>query len=270
MLTRKSHNAFCGLITVRTSTLIYSTTTFLTYAASAYAAFNLLTLSCPHCTTSPSNSHQPSNILDSADAQARFGARILILSIWYAVTMVVGSSFGIWGVVKENIRNLKLFRLMHAIDVILSFLVTFVVGPVGLTSSMKDFVCDAPSRLESNSCWEIWKSSVYRFIGLMLIIIIFKIYLLASTHIYIRQCQLKQRKLRPRPSIVLVPPPPSSNTRQLTGYIVASPTTTKHKKSHSIRQASVDVSNGGPIALAVRPDEGLLPHDRSYTDEVEL
>ncbi|TIC24735.1 hypothetical protein E3Q08_02246 [Wallemia mellicola] len=89
--------------------------------------------------------------------------------------MVVGSSFGIWGVVKENIRNLKLFRLMHAIDVILSFLVTFVVGPVGLTSSMKDFVCDSPTRLESNNCWEIWKSSVYRFIGLMLIIIIFKV-----------------------------------------------------------------------------------------------
>ncbi|TIB92995.1 hypothetical protein E3Q19_01607 [Wallemia mellicola] len=267
MLTRKSHHAFCGLITVRTSTLIYSTTTFLTYAASAYAAFNLLTLSCPHCTTSPSNSHQPSNILDSADAQARFGARILIVSIWYAITMVVGSSFGIWGVVKENIRNLKLFRLMHAIDVILSFLVTFVVGPVGLTSSMKDFVCDSPTRLESNNCWEIWKSSVCYELWYLNVTKAGKRSIYLHLHTFILG---NQRKLRPRPSIVLVPPPPSSNTRQLTGYIVASPTTTKHKKSHSIRQASVDVSNGGPIALAIRPDEGLLPHERSYSDEVEL
>ena len=78
--------------------------TFLTYAASAYAAFNLLTISCPTCTTSPSNNKNvPSNILDSADAQARLGARILIWSILYDLTMVASASFGVYGVISVRL-----------------------------------------------------------------------------------------------------------------------------------------------------------------------
>ena len=65
--------------------------------------------------------------------------------------------------------------MLNAIDVMLSFLVTFVVGPVGLTSSMKDFVCDAPTKLESSHCWGIWKSTIHKFIALTLIIIAFKV-----------------------------------------------------------------------------------------------
>ncbi|EOR01537.1 hypothetical protein E3P92_00529 [Wallemia ichthyophaga] len=268
MLKRKSSSGFFGMVSVRNCTLIYTTTTFLCYAASAYAAFNLLTISCPHCTTSPSNTHNTStSILDSADAQARLGARLLFVSIWYAFTMLVASSFGFCGVVNESIRTLKLFRMMSSIDVILSFLLTFLLGPIGLTLSIKDFVCDAPTKIESNHCWDVWRSSVYRFIGLTLFIIVFKVYLLGCTHVYIRQCQLRQRKLRPRPSIVLVPPPQSSTTQQVAGFVVPSPTQ-KHKRSHSIKQGGFQ-QDGGPIALAIRPGEGLLPN-HSFTDQYEL
>lgn len=64
---------------------------------------------------------------------------------------------------------------MSSIDVILSFLLTFLLGPIGLTLSIKDFVCDAPTKIESNHCWDVWRSSVYRFIGLTLFIIVIKV-----------------------------------------------------------------------------------------------
>ena len=57
--------------------------------------------------------------------------------------------------------------------------------------------------------------------------------------------------------MVLVPPPRLPSTTQV-GYVVVSPSRTH--KHHQFRQASVDVSNGGPISLAIRPNEGLLPY----------